>query len=229
MGNRHINRMKKGMYNKPIAIGQAKGTGAEEIKGYKVLKQIGSGYHATILLVNKDDGDYAMKVLRKDKFNDNTCIQFFRNEIAVLNSCYGCNYIIRMVDNFEHNDRPVIVLDYHPYNDVFYYLKARKLNETYVRVIMYQVYLALAFLHSKGILYRDLKPENILLDSNGNIKLIDFGLSLMDVNQDSSFSQTCGTNEYVPPEAIKGDGYSFDFDWWTFGILLYELCVGNVK
>ena len=93
---------------------------------------------------------------------------------------------------------------------------------------MIQVYHALNFLHSKNIIYRDLKPENIMISDDGFIRLIDFGLSKQLKDGDETVGDICGTNEYIPPEVIQKINYSYNFDWWGFGILLYELLIGKV-
>lgn len=82
------------------------------------------------------------------------------------------------------------------------------------------------FLHEKGFVYRDLKPENILLDSEGHVKLTDFGLSRQ--LEDGDLAKTfCGTPQYLAPELILRVGYNKMVDWWGLGILIYELTVGS--
>jgi protein kinase/protein kinase A len=94
---------------------------------------------------------------------------------------------------------------------------------------MIQIYQVLKFLHSKNILYRDLKPENIMISDEGFIRLIDFGLSKQLKDENEKLNDICGTNEYIPPEVIKNENYSFNFDWWGFGILMFELLIGKVQ
>jgi serum/glucocorticoid-regulated kinase 2 len=73
---------------------------------------------------------------------------------------------------------------------------------------------------------RDLKPENILLDYCGHIALCDFGLCKIDVKDSEKTNTFCGTPEYLAPEVFAGDGYTKAVDWWTFGILIYEMITG---
>jgi len=80
-------------------------------------------------------------------------------------------------------------------------------------------------LHSLNVIYRDLKPENILLDDNGHVCLTDFGLS-KDVDPNDKAHTFCGTPEYLAPEIVTGAGHDKAVDWWSLGILLYELTVG---
>ena len=86
-----------------------------------------------------------------------------------------------------------------------------------------QILLALEHIHLQGYMYRDLKPENILIDSQGNVKIADFGFCKL--AQQKSFT-LCGTPEYLAPEIIKSEGHGKLVDWWAFGILLYEMLVG---
>jgi len=80
------------------------------------------------------------------------------------------------------------------------------------------------YLHNKRIIYRDLKPENILINVNGYLKLTDFGFAKV-INKNLTYT-LCGTPEYLAPEIITNKGHGKGADWWTFGVLLYEMIVG---
>ena len=79
------------------------------------------------------------------------------------------------------------------------------------------------YLHSKNIVYRDLKPENILIGADGYLKLTDFGFAK--VVEGRTFT-LCGTPEYIAPEILKNQGHGKAVDWWTLGVLIYEMIAG---
>jgi p70 ribosomal S6 kinase len=91
-----------------------------------------------------------------------------------------------------------------------------------------EIVIALEYLHSKGIVYRDLKTENVMLDKKGHVKLIDFGLSKMNMGNDTLTNTFCGTVEYMAPEVIlRSSGYGKPADWWSLGIFTFDLLTGR--
>ena len=86
--------------------------------------------------------------------------------------------------------------------------------------------MGLGYLHANKIVHRDLKPENVLMDMNGYIKLADFGLAKF-LQTDDMTKSFCGTAEYLAPEVLEMSGHSFAVDWWTLGVLIYEMRTGR--
>ncbi|KAL0249047.1 hypothetical protein GEMRC1_004281 [Eukaryota sp. GEM-RC1] len=117
-----------------------------------------------------------------------------------------------------------IVMEFVNGGELFTYLRRhRRFPVDTARYYAAQIVLALEHLHSHNIVYRDLKPENLLLDSNGNMKICDFGFAK--VVEDRTFT-VCGTPEYLAPEIIQSRGHNKGVDWWALGILIYEMIAG---
>jgi serine/threonine protein kinase len=113
--------------------------------------------------------------------------------------------------------------------ELFYHLaEAGRFSESRAKFYAAEMTLAIQYLHDEGIIYRDVKPENILIDAEGHIKLTDFGLSKegMNENFDGKTESFCGTTEYLAPEIIKDKKYGFSVDWYSLGLVLYEMISG---
>jgi len=112
---------------------------------------------------------------------------------------------------------------------LFYHLRKEGiLSEKTAKFYSAELILALEHLHSNNVIHRDLKPENILISSTGHIILTDFGLAKDQVESDEDGASTfCGTIEYMAPEMIKGEHYGKSADFWSSGILLYDMLCGN--
>ena len=120
-----------------------------------------------------------------------------------------------------------MVLDYVPGGELFGRLKEEgRFSEN--RTILYaaEILLGLGHLHKLGFVYRDLKPENILVDANGHLKITDFGLVKTNMNVNSTTRTICGTPEYIAPEMLQQHPYTKSVDWWSYGVLVFEMLTG---
>ncbi|KAG9510039.1 Ribosomal protein S6 kinase alpha-1, partial [Fragariocoptes setiger] len=192
------------------------------------LKLLGMGSFARVFLVRKLNGPdagtlYAMKVLRKAtlKFRDRVRSKKERDILAEIQH----PFIVKLNYAFQTEGKLFLVLEFLRGGDLFTRLnKEVMFTEEDVKFYMAEILLALTHLHSLGIIYRDLKPENILLDENGHIKLTDFGLSKEALDEKAySF---CGTIEYMCPEVITRQGHSKSADFWSLGVVMFEMLTG---
>lgn len=150
----------------------------------------------------RQDAVYAIKVLRKSEVERRQQVQHTKNERQILAEVDHI-YILPLRCAFQTQDKLFMVTDYCPGGELFFHLKRmRRFTESMMRFYAAEVAEAIYYLHHKGILYRDLKPENILLDSEGHVKLIDFGLSKMNATPQDRTSTFCGTPEYLAPEML---------------------------
>ncbi|XP_050809206.1 ribosomal protein S6 kinase alpha-5 isoform X3 [Gopherus flavomarginatus] len=192
--------------------------------------------YGKVFLVRKISGHdngklYAMKVLKKATIIQKAkTAEHTRTERQVLEHIRQSPFLVTLHYAFQTDTRLHLILDYINGGELFTHLSQReRFTENEVQIYIGEIVLALEHLHKLGIIYRDIKLENILLDSNGHVVLTDFGLSkefLTDENERAySF---CGTIEYMAPDIVRGGdtGHDKAVDWWSLGVLMYELLTG---
>ncbi|XP_068126256.1 ribosomal protein S6 kinase-related protein isoform X2 [Hyperolius riggenbachi] len=120
-----------------------------------------------------------------------------------------------------------IMCNYYRYGDLHsLWMSAKQIDEGTLQIFAAELVSVLVYLHNLGIIHRDVKMENILLDERGHLKLSDFGLSQQLAFGERAYT-ICGTLQYMAPEVLCGGPYSHSADWWSFGVLLYALAVGE--
>ena len=195
---------------------------------FEFLKVIGRGSFGKVMQVRKKDTGkiYAMKILKKKALIAKHQVEHTNAERKILQQLQH-PFLMHLRYAFQTDAKLYFVLDYYRGGELFFHLKKkRRFSEAQAQIIVAEVGMALGHLHSMDVIYRDLKPENILLDHTGHICLTDFGLSKdLGPNQDDAHT-FCGTPEYLAPEIVMNLGHGKAVDWWSLGILLYELTVG---
>jgi serine/threonine protein kinase len=135
-------------------------------------------------------------------------------------------FILKLHNSYKDTRYVYFLLELALGGELFTFLrKAGRFNEKSAKFYAAPVILAFELMHSKSIVYRDLKPENLILDSDGYIKVCDFGLAKVVTDRTWTL---CGTPDYLAPEIILSKGHDRAVDYWATGILIYEMCAGFV-
>lgn len=198
------------------------------IDDFELLKVVGKGSFGKVMQVRKKDTKrvYAMKTIRKAKIIARSEVTHTLAERSVLAQINN-PFIVPLKFSFQSPEKLYFVLAFVNGGELFYYLsKYGKFDINRSRFYTAELLCALECLHGFNVIYRDLKPENILLDYQGHIALCDFGLCKLEMKDEDSTNTFCGTPEYLAPELLHGDGYNKTVDWWTLGVLLYEMLTG---
>jgi serine/threonine protein kinase len=138
-------------------------------------------------------------------------------------------FIMGLEYAFQDNQRLYLIMEFVNGGELFFHLRQVKggFNEVRSRFYAAEMVLALEYLHKSGVVYRDLKPENVLIDSEGHIRLTDFGLSKSGLKENGDRTESfCGTFEYLAPEIVRDEEYGYSVDWYSFGLVLYEMLTG---
>lgn len=199
------------------------------LDSFDILKVLGRGTYGKVQLVrSKIDGKiYAMKTMSKRLLEETEQIDQALTERNILLKT-AHSFLVHAHAAFQTKEKIFMILDYVPGGELFGRLKNEgQFSEDRTRLYAAEIMLGLGHLHKQGFVYRDLKPENILLDADGHLKITDFGLVKTNMKNESDTTNTfCGTPEYIAPEMLRQQPYSKSVDWWSFGILVFEMLTG---
>ncbi|TPX71786.1 hypothetical protein SpCBS45565_g00977 [Spizellomyces sp. 'palustris'] len=220
--------------------------GQRSSEDFHVLRTVTrDGLCTTVLAVLKSDIDSAcswytspapiprtcaIKMFRKTNVVQRKALQRLQRERDVLVTAQQDlqgGFVVTLLGTWQNSEHVFMALDWGPIDLREVLCVRRRIDEESARFYTAEVTVALEFLHQKNIICRELKPESILVDDDGHIKLCDFGLAKC-IPAAGSTSTFCGTPGYMAPEILTKSHYSTATDWWSLGIVLYEMLVGDV-
>ena len=196
-----------------------------ELNDLKCICTLGSGNYGTVCLVKNKNNNvlYSIKAISiKNTISESMCSSLLLEKQILLQIDH--QFIVKLVKSLKDKKFIYFLEEYINGKDLFDTIREIGLLSKYQnQFYSASLFLTLNFLHTKKIIFRDIKPENIMVSKTGYIKLIDFGAAKIISDQTNTI---IGTPHYMAPEVIMGKGYSFQIDFWSVGICMYEFIVG---
>uniref|UniRef100_A0A8C2C1G7 protein kinase C n=1 Tax=Cyprinus carpio TaxID=7962 RepID=A0A8C2C1G7_CYPCA len=202
------------------------------LQDFRMIAVLGRGHFGKVLLSEyKRSGKvYAIKALKKGDIVARDEVESLLCEKRIFETVNSTQhpFLVNLFACFQTPEHVCFVMEYTAGGDLMMHIHADVFSET--RSVFYSacVVLGLQFLHDKKIVYRDLKLDNLLLDTEGYVKIADFGLCKEGMGHDDRTSTFCGTPEFLAPEVLTDTSYTRAVDWWGLGVLIYEMLVGEV-
>ncbi|KAI9934914.1 hypothetical protein ASPWEDRAFT_660030 [Aspergillus wentii DTO 134E9] len=199
--------------------------GKYTLEDFALQRTLGTGSFGRVHLVQSKHNHrfYAIKVLKKAQVVKMKQIEHTNDERRMLNRVRH-PFLITLWGTWQDSRNLYMVMDFVEGGELFSLLrKSQRFPNPVAKFYAAEVTLALDYLHSQQIIYRDLKPENLLLDRHGHLKITDFGFA----KEVPDITWTlCGTPDYLAPEVVSSKGYNKSVDWWSLGILIFEMLCG---
>ncbi|TGJ84282.1 hypothetical protein E0Z10_g4475 [Xylaria hypoxylon] len=199
--------------------------GKYSLTDFDLLRTLGTGSFGRVHLVQSKHNQrfYAVKVLKKAQVVKMKQVEHTNDERRMLGEVKH-PFLITLWGTFQDPRNLYMVMDFVEGGELFSLLrKSGRFPNPVAKFYAAEVTLALEYLHSRNIIYRDLKPENLLLDRHGHLKITDFGFAKRVPDKTWTL---CGTPDYLAPEVVSNKGYNKSVDWWSLGILIYEMLCG---
>ena len=198
-----------------------------QLNDFDLRATVGTGTFGRVRIVklkgNSNRTPFALKMLKKSEVIRLKQVQHVRAEKDIL-MMLEHPFIVNLVATFQDEKRLYMLMEFVNGGELFSYLRREgRLSIESARFYAAEILLAFQYLHDRNVVYRDLKPENLLIDSQGHMKITDFGFAKI---VESRTWTLCGTPEYLAPEIIQSKGHSKGVDYWALGILLFEMIAG---
>ncbi|KAK0938917.1 cAMP-dependent protein kinase catalytic subunit [Friedmanniomyces endolithicus] len=199
--------------------------GKYTLTDFQISRTLGTGSFGRVHLVQSKHNQrfYAVKVLKKQQVVKMKQVEHTNDERRMLQRCRH-PFLITLWGTWQDSKNLYMVMDFIEGGELFSLLrKSQRFPNPVAKFYAAEVTLAIDYLHSMNIIYRDLKPENLLLDRHGHVKITDFGFA----KEVPDITWTlCGTPDYLAPEVVSSKGYNKSVDWWSLGILIFEMLAG---
>ncbi|MEE6513924.1 hypothetical protein FKM82_021790 [Ascaphus truei] len=207
------------------------GVSQMSLDDFKLLAVLGRGHFGKVLLSEYRHSNelFAIKALKKGDIiaRDEVESLLCEKRVFVEVSASSHPFLLSLLGCFQTADHVCFVMDFMAGGDLMTHIHSEVFSQARAMFYAACVLLGLQFLHSKSIVYRDLKLDNLLLDSEGYVKLADYGLCKEGMGPCDRTSTFCGTPEFLAPEVLTDASYTRAVDWWGFGVLIYEMMVGE--